>query len=430
MAAPDQGAGPVGAAEADVLLGGLTEARGVALAVSGGADSVALMRLVAAWRQRRAPALPLVVLTVDHGLRPDAADEARAVAGWAACAGLPHETLRWTGPKPAGNLQAAAREARYRLLLEACRRHGADHLLTAHHLDDQAETFLLRLARGSGVDGLAGMAPRTQRGDVVHLRPLLDVGKARLRATLRELGQDWIEDPSNGSARFARARLRALMPLLAEEGLDARRLAETAARMGRARQALEAAARALEAEAVDASPAGCAVLGIERLAAADEEVALRVLSRMLMSVGGGGFPPRLERLERLWQDLKAPGFRGATLAGCELHPHPLGCLACREWGRDGLPRATLAPGASLLWDSRFRVRNGGRSEVEVGALGGAALPVRPPLPRPAMRTIPAAFVGGTPVAAPLAGWPGPASEGRSIDFRFVELDQRPVFSDW
>lgn len=432
MVAERQTDEPLTSDESDAHFACLADAGGIALAVSGGADSRALMRLFAEWRRHRAPSLPVVVLTVDHGLRAESANEARQVSAWAADEELPHETLRWSEAAPAGNIQAAAREARYRLLLQACRRHGLDHLLTAHHLDDQAETFLLRLARGSGVDGLSGMSPSVWRGEVLHVRPLLDVPKARLVATLRAIGQAWIEDPSNASTRFARPRMRALMPTLAAEGLDAERLAATGRSLLRARRALEASARELQDRAAEMHRAGFAMLDVAPLAGAEEEIGLRALGRILMSVGGAALPPRLERLERLYAELRDPAFSGATLAGCELRRTRTGrVLVCREWGRSGLPVAEVPARGAVMWDNRFRIRNDGLRPVTVRALGdGIAADGAGQLPRQALRTMPAAFVEERPVAAPSGplGGLGPYAEG--IVFRFVELDRRPAACDW
>ena len=161
------------------LFASLDQASGIVAAVSGGPDSMALMHLLARWRAT-AERPPVLVATIDHGLRPEAADEAAFVAREAAALGLPHRILAWTGDKPSAGIQEAAREARYRLLVAHAREEGASHLVTAHTLDDQAETVLMRLSRGSGLSGLAGMRPETDRQGIRHARPLLDWPKARL----------------------------------------------------------------------------------------------------------------------------------------------------------------------------------------------------------------------------------------------------------
>src|SRR3954453_8627526 len=207
------------------LFAGWKAAPALLLAVSGGPDSIALMWLAARWRRAMTRGPRLIAVTVDHGLRAEAAREARDVKRLAKALDLPHRTLRWTGAKPKTGLPAAARDARYRLLARAARATGATHVLTAHTEDDQAETLLMRMSRGSGIAGLAAMARQTQRDGVVLARPLLQIRKARLIATLRKARIGFAEDSTNRDPAFARPRLRELMPALAAEGFGARNLA-------------------------------------------------------------------------------------------------------------------------------------------------------------------------------------------------------------
>jgi tRNA(Ile)-lysidine synthase len=306
------------------------------LAVSGGPDSTALMVLAARWCERLKSGPTLTAVTIDHGLRAESAREAAAVGRLAHQLGLVHRTLRWTGKKPSTGLQEAARTARYRLLAKAARETGATHILTAHTLDDQAETVLIRLTRGSGLTGLGGMqrtmtlhmhsgtpSPRASRGDLplkgggegenearlYLIRPLLDVPKARLIATLRAAKIPFADDPSNRDPHFTRVRLRGLMPALAEEGLDARRLALLARRLRRADAAIEAAVDGAEAlllagERERARMCGEAaiILDAQGFAALPAEVALRLLGRALTAVGDEG-PVELAKLEVLKEAL-------------------------------------------------------------------------------------------------------------------------------
>ncbi len=219
---------PISAAEAAQLFAGFADAPALVLAVSGGPDSMALMWLAARWRKARGKGPRLVAVTVDHGLRPEAAREARAVKHAARNLDLAHRTLRWRGDKPATGVPEAARAMRYRLLARAAKAAGASHILTAHTRDDQAETLLMRLLRGSGIAGLAAMAAVSEREGLLLARPLLDVSKARLIATLKAAQLDFADDPTNRDPAFTRPRLRALMPALAAEGGDARNLARLA----------------------------------------------------------------------------------------------------------------------------------------------------------------------------------------------------------
>ncbi len=295
-------ASPVSASEAKTLFSGLDRLPALVLAVSGGPDSVALMWLAARWRQSLKAPPKLVAVTVDHALRKESKREAAAVARLARKLGIAHRTLAWRGVKPATGLQQAARAARYRLLGDAARAAGGAHVLTAHTLDDQAETVLIRMSRGSGITGLAGMsrfAILPGDGQVRLVRPLLDIPKARLVATLRAAKIPFAEDPSNRDPRFARARLRGLMPALAHEGLNARRLALLARRLKRADLAIEAAAaRAEENLAAQPSGPGSNSFDAGGLAQLPAEIALRLLGRAVAKVGDEG-PVELSKLESL-----------------------------------------------------------------------------------------------------------------------------------
>lgn len=305
---------PIGPSEADALFAPLT-GRAMLVAVSGGADSMALLWLLARWNG----AGQLVTATIDHGLRPEGGDEAKRVAGFASSLGVPHRTLVWSGDKPATGIEAAARAARYSLLEDCAEEVGASHLVTAHTLDDQAETVLMRLAAGSGPTGLAAMRPFALRsGGLVHARPLLGVPKSRLIATLTTASIGWDEDAMNADPAFARSRLRASVGILAREGLTSSRLAVFAQRMARAEDALDAMAEDAwrRHAAVDG---GLVVIGAGAFALPDELI-LRLLRRSIETMDGGAI--RLERLEALAQDIIAAGREGRksvrTLAGMRL----------------------------------------------------------------------------------------------------------------
>ena len=368
------------------------------VAVSGGADSLALALLADEWA--RAKGGGVVALTVDHGLRPGSAAEAAQVGVWLTAIGIEHHVLRWEGDKPAADVQAAARAARYRLLESWCLDHGALHLLLGHHQDDQAETLLLRLGRGSGVDGLAAMAAIEETRSLRLLRPLLDVPSARLRAGLAAAGHSWVEDPSNVNPAYARVRWRRLAPHLAAEGLTPARLGATARRLGRARAALEGQVAEAVSRHVTLHPAGFGLLAGEALAALPEEIGLRLLARLVLAIGGGAYVPRLERLERLYHDLTGGGRAARTLAGCRLIvQRDKSLLVCREAAKVAGP-LDLCPGQTMCWDGRFRlaVAAGAPPSLSVAALGlqgwreigrrvAGALPTIPAAVRPTLPAI-------------------------------------------
>ena len=298
---------PITAREAKRLFAGLSAAPALVLAVSGGPDSIAMMWLAARWRRTLRKGPRLLAVTVDHGLRAEAAREAREVKQLAKNLDLPHRTLRWTGARPATGLPAAARDARYRLLARAAWSAGASHVLTAHTRDDQAETLLMRMSRGSGIAGLGAMARQSPRDGIVLSRPLLEIPKARLLATLHKAKIGFADDPTNRDTRFARPRLRQLMPALAAEGFDARNLARLAARLARANAALEllvdGAERYLALRASDPPHAG---FDAGAFAALAEEIRVRLLLRAIDRVGHEG-PAELGKVEALSAALARAG---------------------------------------------------------------------------------------------------------------------------
>ena len=279
----------------------LAAARGLVLAVSGGPDSVALMLLAAHWPGRP----PMTVATVDHGLRTKSAAEAETMGRWAAALGLPHQILVWHGEKPESRIQERAREARYALLLACAVATGADAIVTAHHADDQAETILFRLLRGSGPAGLAGMRAAQPRGGVTQWRPLLDYPKADLVALCARAGHPWFDDPSNRNENFARPRQRRLGPLLAAQGVDRTAILRLGHRAARAEAALDDMAQRLAPDWPIQRSAGQSVAPAAALVQMPAEIAQRLLAREILHISGARAPLRLERLERASASLSA-----------------------------------------------------------------------------------------------------------------------------
>jgi len=333
---------PLTVKDAKRLFGDWKSAPALLLAISGGPDSVALMWLMARWRRSLSRGPRLIAVTVDHGLRPEAAHEARDVKKLARELDLPHRTLRWTGEKPRTGVAAAAREARYRLLAQAARAAGASHIVTAHTRDDQAETLLMRLFRGSGISGLSAMARVTERDGVMLARPLLEVPKSRLIATLNKANLGYADDPTNRDMAFTRPRLRALLPVLAAEGGDARSLARLATRLARANAAVEVLAdgaeRYLALKGQDAvRPVRNAILfDAEAFASLPEEIRLRLLMRAINRFGHEG-PAELGKLEALLAQLdrnftQTPGRAGLRVRGTSLRQTLAGALVSLKAG--------------------------------------------------------------------------------------------------
>lgn len=314
MSAAEPGGEPFTDAELDSFFSDFERCRRVLLAVSGGPDSTALLVLAHRWRKERRAGPALIAVTVDHRLRPRSRREAVAVEKLAKSLGIEHHILIWTGKKPSKGLQEAAREARYRLLFKLAEKLHADAIATAHTLDDQAETFLMRLARGSGVSGLGSIRAHTVREGMRLLRPLLTVSKARLVATLRKARIPYATDASNKDERFLRSRLRKLRAGLDAEGLVPERLALAARRLARADEAIESIVDELQSGVAggvwpSAHPVRLVAPAFFRM---PDEVGIRVLARAVDQAGDEG-PAELGKVEALYETLKEVRAAGETL---------------------------------------------------------------------------------------------------------------------
>ena len=416
---------PVSEEEARALFACFRDRDHVALAVSGGSDSLALMHLAARWA-RQAPRAPrLSVLSVDHGLRPQAAVEAGEVCRLARGLGLAADVLRWQGDKPDSGIQAAARAARYGLLGAWCAEHGAA-LAVAHTREDQAETVLMRLMRGSGLDGLCGMADESRvpfmTAHVPLLRPLLDVPRARLRASLRAAGLAWVEDPSNDDVAYERVRLR---KALGELGLDVEALGRSARRLQRARAALNEIRDGWLAAHFTCHGHGWGAFSLAALLTQPRDIRLRILHFAAATFGPGGHV-NLAGLERLEGWLSGGTGRARVFGGVRFVRRKAALVAGREPGRIAA-RAILAPGApGALWDGRFHVEAAGlAAAVEVRALQDASLPedfaARPAaIPAFVWAGQPVVMAAGRLVAAPLAGWRAQDAPMADLAVRFAK----------
>ena len=346
----------------DALFGALLAPfRRAVLAVSGGSDSMSLMVLAAEWlASGHAPgALRVEVATVDHGLRASSAREAEWVAERAKALGFKHTTLVWGGNKPGSALQARAREARYALLVAQARGGAPAAVVTAHTADDQAETVLMRLGRGSGVDGLAGMASvraLLPDGSVQLVRPLLGLSKAYLATMLREAGGTWLDDPSNERLDFERVRLRAAHSHLGALGLSNDKLALSARRLSRARDAHERMTDERLAALVDDHGGVFASLNRAAWEGEPEEMRVRVLARLLATFGGQAKPAQLSQVEAVVTALARGKPMAQTLGGCIVSQGRQTLRLYREPGHHTLPEIALMPGEEAVWDWRFRVR--------------------------------------------------------------------------
>jgi tRNA(Ile)-lysidine synthase len=371
---------PVALAEASDAFAHIASFDNAILAVSGGPDSMALLVLAAECFARSGERAPLLsVATVDHGLRPESAAEAAFVADEARRLGLPHTTLRWASEKPATGIAAAARRARYQLLEEHARSFPAARvaIVTAHHLDDQAETFAMRLARGAGVAGLAAMAPERPlaEGSPIRLvRPFLTFPKSRLVATLEARGVRFFNDPTNEDERYERARIRQLLPALDAVGITSSALATSAGRLGEAEAALRYAEERFIAT-LDLS-FGNEVFASLKTSAFCEGPSLlrqRVLARLVARYGGASQRPQLSEIEDLAARLQSEIRCTATLGGAMISSGSRFIRVWREAGRLAQSEFELNPGESRAWDNRFIVSRtpDAQGPVSIKPLGAA-----------------------------------------------------------
>lgn len=374
----------------------------IGVAVSGGGDSLALLHLMqrvapqAGWRVEAA--------TVDHGLRPEAAAEARQVAALCRDWGIPHEVLRWADPQGVGNLMDRARRARRALLADWAGRRGIGHVVLGHTADDQAETLLMGLSRSAGLDGLSGMRHAFREGGVVFGRPLLDIPRQSLRDYLTGRGIGWIDDPSNENEAFTRVRARRALKALKPLGITVGKLAAVADHLDMARSALEAATHDAARRCVT-ERAGAVLLDRAGFQRAPMEIQRRVARQALRGLVGPGYPPREAELNRILGVLAAGGK--ATLRGTLVSASGGEAVFRREWR--AVAGVTARRGA--LWDGRWTVEGPWQGDEELRALGAAGLRHCPAwrdtgLARGILEVTPAIWSGERLIAAPLAGLSG------------------------
>ncbi|TNH39120.1 tRNA lysidine(34) synthetase TilS [Paracoccus haeundaensis] len=359
------------------------------LAVSGGGDSIALMHVAAEWAQGRR----VMVATVDHGLREGSAAEADEVARAARALGLSHAVLLWRRDTQVGNLMAQARDARLRLLSGWARRNDLPAVALGHTADDLAETLLMRLARGSGVDGLSAMAEWRDAFDMRWLRPMLGTGRTELRDWLTARDITWIDDPTNDNADYDRIRARQAIAAL---GLEVSGLARSAAHIADARDALADYAALLSADAkVDR---GSLILSRGPLRDAPPEIRRRILVAACRWVTGADYPPRRATLVHALEAMLAQGR--VTLDGAMISPTGGGLRVTRE----AAAALRTGPTPDRVWDRRWRVRGlaPGQTIAALGTEPLARLPWRDSgLLRDEAAASPGIWQDGRLIAAPL-----------------------------
>ena len=379
--------------------------RTMAVAVSGGSDSLALLYLLNEFCGPNG--ISLHAVTVNHQLRPEASEEAAAVARHCWALGVPHDTLVWEEGPGRGNLQKNARDARYDRIAAWASERGIDTVALGHTADDQAETFLMRLARRAGVDGLSGMRGRTLRKNITWVRPLLDTRRETLRRYLRGLDVSWIDDPSNEDERFERVKARRALEVLADLGIDADVLGDVADQLADARRALEwqsflAAKRLLRFDC------GAAVIDETALRLEPDEVQRRVVRRAITWIGQSEYGPRRGPLSAALAKLRKG--QAATLAGCHIRRINTSIWIFREFKAVADTRCDTR----ALWDGRWRFYPQPPTRhdpaLHLAALGEEGLAQCPDWratgkPHTVLQSTPAVWRGEDLVSAPLAGYP-------------------------
>jgi len=374
------------------------------VAVSGGGDSVALLHLLNDYA--RSGGIALRAATVDHGLRPEAAREAAMVAGQCRALGVPHDTLRWTGWDYSGNLQNEARMARYRLLADWARGQGIGAVCIGHTADDLAETFVMRLGRRAGVDGLSAMPAVFDRHGMRWHRPLLNARRANLRAHLTQRGVTWVDDPSNEDDSFARVRIRKALAVLTDLGVDSAALADVSRHLADARTALDAQMFAA-ARAHAHVQCGAVAMDWQALCDLPTEPRRRLLTHTITWINGATYAPRSSAVAEVLTALDGAG--AATVQGCELRLKRDKLWIYRELQA---VRAVDAP-VDELWDGRWRLEPCGDApapdtQTTIRALGAEGLRSFADwrdlgVPRGVLLASPAVWQGAVLVAAPLVG---------------------------
>jgi tRNA(Ile)-lysidine synthase len=371
----------------------------IGIAVSGGGDSVALLHLIARWSAQTGCQISAV--TVDHGLRPESVAEAAGVSALCRTLGVGHDILQWSRKATAGNLPAAARDARYGLMAQWAQAKGIGGIVVGHTADDVAETFLMRLGRAAGLDGLAQMASNFERDGIRWARPLLQHRRIELRNYLRRHGVSWAEDPSNDDLRYTRTQARAALGTLTPLGITAQSLNHSALALRQARDALDTYTRR-EAAAHLREEAGDILIPQVMDPPVPDDVRRRLLVAALQWVGGTPYPPR--RIDAGVLEGAVMRAQRMTLAGCLILSRKGQFRITREY--DAVKDMCCA--SDVVWDRRWRLEGPHAPDLEVRALGEGLRRLadwrKGGLPRPTLMASPAVWKGEELIAAPLAGY--------------------------
>ena len=348
----------------------------IALAVSGGPDSTAMMQIAALSKKLKNNNVTVIV--VDHGLREESKNEANIVGQNAKLLGFKFKILKWDGVKPKTRIQEIARKTRYKLMTSWCKKKGIEKLFLAHHLDDQVETFLMRLGKGSGVDGLAVMNYVTEISSLKLVRPFLEIPKTRFIKILSITNLEWISDPSNFSSDYKRSRIRKILPILSKEGINSKQIGLVIKRMRSAKDALNTQTNILLKKYLSNVDNVAYFLNKELLKDVKEkEILLRVLEKIFMNISGSIYPPRRNKLENIisWI-LKNNNIKAKTLTGVVVRKRKSELIFYRE-PDDCYKSVNIRPLTSRYscWDDRFFLKANKSNDLQIRALGDVGIKI-------------------------------------------------------
>ncbi len=348
----------------------------IALAVSGGPDSTAMMQIAALSKKLKNNNVTVIV--VDHGLREESKNEANIVGQNAKLLGFKFKILKWDGVKPKTRIQEIARKTRYKLMTSWCKKKGIEKLFLAHHLDDQVETFLMRLGKGSGVDGLAVMNYVTEISSLKLVRPFLEIPKTRFIKILSITNLEWISDPSNFNSDYKRSRIRKILPILSKEGINSKQIGLVIKRMRSAKDALNTQTNILLKKYLSNVDNVAYFLNKELLKDVKEkEILLRVLEKIFMNISGSIYPPRRNKLENIisWI-LKNNNIKAKTLTGVVVRKRKSELIFYRE-PDDCYKSVNIRPLTSRYscWDDRFFLKANKSNDLQIRALGDVGIKI-------------------------------------------------------
>lgn len=325
----------------------------IAVAVSGGIDSLSLLLIANDWAKNNGA--KVVGITVDHQLREESENEAKYVSDLAKKFNIEHHILTWQGEKPKNNVESVARENRYRMISEFCRENEINYVLIAHHLQDQAETFFIRLFRGSGLDGLSSMKQITNMNNITIIRPLLKTKREYLKQYLENKNIKWIEDPSNNDEKYLRNKIRNFINSFDNKEQIVERINSAVERINRAKEIIDKEVDKIEKKALFFSPFGSCSINKSIILNQNEEITLKILAKIAMKISGNIYKPRLEKLKRLLKNIRENENIKYTFYGCIFERYDNNILMAYREYNSILEDKKLIFNREIIWDNRFKI---------------------------------------------------------------------------